>query len=178
MSEESNNKLPLALVISDLWGHRSSSWWEKYREKLSPHYTVTILDATTLAGIDSSINNQEEIHNAFLDNGIDKAVDNLIHNIKEADLIIGCSVGGVIAWRACLEGLQVTKLITISSTRLRYETSKPSCNLKVVFGSEDPYAPKTDWFKNFNIKPIMMTNHDHDLYMGDEVWKWITPSAQ
>ena len=173
MSKENNNPTLQAHIISDLWGHRSCKWWENFKVNLGPKYKVTILDASTLAGIDTSIHKQEEIHDAFIQGGLETAVSELILRTEKTDLLMGCSIGGVIAWRACLKGLQAEKLITLSSTRLRDETSKPPCTIQVIFGTEDSFSPNEGWYEKMNIIPTIMTNHGHNLYMENDVWKSI-----
>jgi len=78
--------------------------------------------------------------------------------------ILAFSVGGLIAWKAGLIGLEIENLYAISSTRLRYETEKPNGNLKIYFGSKDNYKPKEDWSNNLNISSLIIQNKNYEMY--------------
>lgn len=160
---------PKALLLSDLWGFRKDNWQSYYKTLLLPHYNTTMLDSTILAGIPQTIHQQDNLHAQFIDGGIDLAVNYLCSQAEGYDLIIGVSIGGTIAWKAMLKGLQTKKLIGLSATRLRYETQKPKSNIRLIYGTEDPYAPNTSWFQQMNIEPIMLVGQGHDLYKDQSI---------
>ncbi|WPO80571.1 alpha/beta hydrolase [Flavobacterium sp. KACC 22761] len=152
---------PRLLLLSDLFGG-NPEWIHYYIEILEPKFDVQYYDILKLARIDSS--NEKEIHNQFLSGGIEKAVSNLLDSKKGEVAVLGFSMGGTIAWKASLKGLKTTKLILVSSTRLRFETEKPSCEIKLCFGEKDLNAPKSDWFLGLKISNQIIENEDHCLY--------------
>jgi len=152
------------IILSDLWGANRSSWLINFQKNLAPHYAVKFYDACALGEIDLTNYNQENIHRQFIDFGIQKAVGQLLELEQEPKIYMGCSVGGVILWKAGLEGLPIQKLITISATRLRKETKKPSCPLELYFGANDPFQPKENWFQKMKINGHFIPGGDHDIY--------------
>lgn len=132
---------PQLLLLSDLWGFQQSHWQQHYPHILGQNYDITLIDCCTLADVKTSQSSQEVIHQQFINGGIDKGVNSLLDKKLTSDLIIGCSIGGLIAWKAMLQGLKAEKLIAISATRLRYEINKPEGDLTLYYGEEDPYKP-------------------------------------
>lgn len=131
---------------------------------LPSHYALHILDAPALGGIDPNTNNEQEIHAQFLSFGIDKAVDKLLSLQLSGHLFIGCSIGGLLLWRAALQGMFVSKLVTISATRLRFETCRPSCDLRLYFGRTDDNKPDQTWASAVKVTDLLFKQGGHDIY--------------
>ncbi|MEM9328730.1 MAG: hypothetical protein AAGA85_23895, partial [Bacteroidota bacterium] len=91
------------VLLSDLWGELDTDWVALYKQALAGEYDVIYFDSRALAGIDLRLQPQEEIHRAFVNGGIDRAAHALVKNDPRGEVFIGCSVGGVIAWRAALQ---------------------------------------------------------------------------
>ncbi len=152
------------VIVSDLWGAKRSEWLVNFKALLEDQYEVKFYDACQLGGIDLKIYEQENLHRQFVDFGIEKAVSNLLKLEPEPTLYIGCSIGGVILWKAALKGLPIEKLIAISSTRLRKETERPYCPLSLFFGENDPFQPDQNWFNQMGIKGHFISEREHDIY--------------
>lgn len=152
------------LILTDIWGSNHQKWMDHYVRYYEKKYKVIVFDVIELGEICTSDFNEEKIHTQFINFGIDKAVDNLFFRKSSALAIIGFSIGGLIAWKACLRGMVVDNLILVSSTRLRFEVEKPNCHLQLFFGSKDPYIPDTIWFNNLDIIPEIFENHHHEIY--------------
>jgi len=150
------------LLLSDLFGG-NPEWIQNYIEILEIKFDVQYYDILKLAQIDSS-RDEKEIHNQFLNGGIEKAVNNLLNFEKEKVAILGFSIGGTIAWKASLRGLQITQLVAVSSTRLRFETEIPSCKVKLYYGEKDLNKPNMQWFLDLKISNEIIENQDHILY--------------
>ena len=155
---------PKLIILSDLWGYETSDWQHAYVEFLSPKYSICLYDSTCLGEIDTSSRSGDIIHKQFVNGGIDRAVENLLAKKDQSKIIIGCSIGGVIAWKAGLKGLICQNLIAISSTRLRYESNRPLFPVELYFGGLDKYKPDNDWFERMNIHPEILEQGDHDIY--------------
>ncbi|MEO8237445.1 MAG: alpha/beta hydrolase [Flavobacterium sp.] len=125
---------PRLLILSDLFGGKNPEWVNYYVEKLKSKFEIQYYDVLELGDIDTIDSGEVNIHNQFLNGGIDKAVEVLLHQEKEKVTILGFSIGGTIAWKAALKGLKVSHLIAVSSTRLRFETrfqiAKSNCILE------------------------------------------------
>lgn len=157
------------IILTDIWGMADSEWLDQYVGSLGQHYLVRILDAQKLGGIEGAGLSEKSIHEQFVHGGIDRAVQQLLDRSAGVFAVLGFSIGGLIAWKACLQGFQVEHLLAISSTRLRYEKEKPDCNICLIYGSEDQFKPDENWFKNFEIQPVFIEGHGHEVYKNSEI---------
>jgi hypothetical protein len=128
--------------------------------------SVDELNSLELAGIEKD-GTKEARHKAFLDGGIDAAVEKLIERYPTGlKFGLGLSIGGVILWKAALRGLSVDNMVCFSSTRLRFETNAPSGNTHLFFGEKDDYRPETKWFKDLGLSMNLIPNTGHEFYRG------------
>ncbi len=155
-------------IISDLFGKTHSDWISLYYNYLSSKFEITYLDSKALAEISLESDNQEKIHKAFIEHGIETAVKNLIQTKTETINILAFSIGGTIAWKAILNGLKVNHFWAVSSTRLRHETEKLKCDTTLFFGKNDAYIPNTNWFKTLHIKHHIFEGKEHAMYSEPE----------
>lgn len=151
------------VVLSDMWGRSMA----KPAELLLPLFDIKYYDLPTLAGIDVLIGDQDAIHQQWVSFGIDKAIQCLIQQETEPAIYLGCSVGGLVAWKAALQGLPVVKLLAFSSTRLRFETLRPSCPFKLYFGNEDVYRPNEEWIHKMGHDHCHIISGDHEFYLDE-----------
>lgn len=156
---------PRLIILSDLWGKERSSWVASYVELLSPFFDLKQYDCCDLGEIDKANYNEKNLHNQFVNGGIERAVDALLKKERNTVTVLAFSIGGTIAWKAALKGLKVETLIAISSTRLRYETQVPNCRVKLYFGERDDNKPDGSWFMNCQIVPEINKNKGHLMYV-------------
>ncbi|MHC0443921.1 alpha/beta hydrolase [Flavobacterium sp. 3-218] len=157
---------PRLLLLSDLFGG-NPEWIQYYIKILESKYDIRYYNVLKLAQIDSS-NNEEEIHNQFVNGGIEKAVNSLLSFEKEEVIVLGFSIGGTIGWKASLKGLKTKQLVAVSSTRLRFETEVPNCEIRLYFGDRDLNVPNKIWFWDLKISNQIIENQDHLLYQEKE----------
>ncbi|GAA4116321.1 hypothetical protein GCM10022393_16900 [Aquimarina addita] len=160
---------PRLLVLSDLWGVRNVEWLKVYYKLLSPIFEVEIYDSCVLGDVEIAHKLEATIHNEFVTTGIEAAVRKLLAIETGKITIIAFSIGGTIAWKAALQGLNVDILYAISSTRLRYETQKPLCDIQLYFGQQDCYKPNHLWFDDFEIKKEIYVGKKHEMYSEIDV---------
>ena len=151
-------------IISDLWGIRQSDWLTCYTDALQSSFDITYFDACELGDINLDDYSQSYLHQQFVSGGIRLAAANLFKTVKSCDIIIGCSIGGSIAWQAGILGLPFNTLITISATRLRHETTKPTGEVYTFFGELDEYKPGEKWFQLIEVDRQIIPNIGHNLY--------------
>ncbi|WP_166920944.1 alpha/beta hydrolase [Flavobacterium poyangense] len=156
---------PRLLILSDLFGGKSSDWVNQYIELLRSKFDIQYYDVLELGGVATADNEENNIHNQFLNGGIDKAVKTLLDKESEEVSVLGFSIGGTIAWKAALKGLKVVQLIAVSSTRLRFETQTPNSKIKLYFGEEDLNKPDSQWFLDLKISNQIFENEKHQLYL-------------
>nr|WP_315244801.1 alpha/beta hydrolase [uncultured Flavobacterium sp.] len=159
---------PRLLILSDLFGGENPDWVQYYIDELKSKFDIQYYDVRELANISLEYVTESDIHNQFLNGGIDKAVNDLLELEKEETAVLGFSIGGTIAWKAALNGLKVSLLIAVSSTRLRFETQIPCCEIKLYFGQKDLNAPNPEWFSDLNISNHFFENQGHSLYLEKE----------
>ncbi|MGQ7945502.1 alpha/beta hydrolase [Flavobacterium sp. WC2509] len=160
-------KKPRLIILSDLWGKEKSGWVSDY-ELLKDKFEIQYYDCCELGEIDKTNYSEENLHNQFINSGIEKAVENLLKKEKNPIYILAFSIGGTIAWKATLKGLKVRSLFAVSSTRLRFENEVPNCEIKLYFGENDNNAPNENWFENYSINFEILKNKEHHFYTEKE----------
>lgn len=169
MNEMSQNPKPRIVLLSDLWGTQNSDWVRYYTAILEQHFDTQFYDCCELGNVDKSNHSQENRHNQFLQGGIERAVEILLQIETETVDVLGLSIGGTIAWKACLSGLKVENLYAISSTRLRYETQKPMVKINLFYGENDENKPQNNWFELMEIPMKLFKNQAHEMYKKQEI---------
>lgn len=164
-----NKKKQRLIILSDLWGKEKSNWVTYYTSILKDHFDVKYYDSCVLGEIDTSEVTEEKLHDQFVSGGIARAAKNLLQEEKENIIVLGFSIGGTIAWKACNSGLKAQSLFAISSTRLRYETQKPSGKIELIYGEDDAYKPSNSWFEILAIKKNFYNQEGHELYKKKEM---------
>jgi pimeloyl-ACP methyl ester carboxylesterase len=157
------------IVLSDLWGKSKSDWFVQYETILKSEFEVVFYDCCTLGEIDLSDFSEDKIHQQFTNGGIERAVKTLLENEKENIDVLGFSVGGLIAWKAALEGLKVRSLFALSSTRLRYEEKQPKCAINLFYAEKDKYKPSEEWFRKLNLEMNIYKEQEHSFYCNKEI---------
>lgn len=163
------NKKSRLVLLSDLWGKEKSDWISFYTEILEEHFELHYYDCCALGNIDKFIYSEENLHQQFVNGGIEIAVEKLLQEETQTVTVLGFSIGGLIAWQAGNSGLKIKNLIAISSTRLRYETQKPLGNIELFYGENDTFKPDAIWFDNFQLKQNLFPSENHEFYQKREM---------
>ena len=71
------------VIISDMWGSKKGLWITSYLGYLQQYFNITFYDSQQLANLKLPVNTEENIHNAFMNGGIDTAVAHLLKKEKE-----------------------------------------------------------------------------------------------
>ncbi|SEB80280.1 hypothetical protein SAMN04489761_1814 [Tenacibaculum sp. MAR_2009_124] len=169
-----NNEKRKLIILSDLWGNKEIDWIYGYVSELRNKFEIVFYDVRELASIDTSKEEEESIHKEFLSGGIERAIERLkLEELTKDSILLGFSIGGTIGWKYAIETGLVAKLICISSTRLRYEKVKPSCEIDLYFGNKDTYAPDEKWFEELAINKITLEG-GHTIYKKESFSKFIS----
>ena len=152
------------VILSDLGSEENSAWMVNYYIQLASNFHVSVYNVCWLANIKESHLTEKEVHTRFLDGGIDTAVQKLLELEKDSLYVLAFSIGGTIAWKAALKGLQINLLFAVSSTRLRLETQKPNCQIRLFYAENDLYKPTDSWFEEMNISPEISPKKLHTYY--------------
>lgn len=160
---------PRLIILSDLWGKERAGWLIHYTSNLESFFEIKFYDSCELGEVDKSSYTEKNLHSQFLNGGIEKAASNLLRKEKESFYILAFSIGGCIAWKAGLAGLNFKSLLAVSATRLRKETQKPKGSVELIYGEQDEFKPGNEWFQKMKIKKFFIKEQSHDLYMSKEI---------
>jgi pimeloyl-ACP methyl ester carboxylesterase len=155
---------PRLIILSDLWGKEKSKWVAGYVDLLNDKFEIQYYDCCDLGGIDKTNYTEENLHGQFVNGGIEKAVERLLKAEKNQIDVLAFSIGGTIAWKVTLKGLNVRNLLAVSSTRLRYENEIPNGIIKLYYGENDSNKPSNDWFEKYSIDFEIIKNKEHSFY--------------
>lgn len=155
---------PRLIILSDLWGKEKSDWISYYVELLKDNFEIHYYDCCALGEIDKSDYTEENLHSQFVDGGIERALKNLLNTEKSQITILAFSIGGTIAWKAALKGLNVCQLFIVSSTRLRFENTIPNGIIKLYYGENDSNKPSYDWIEKHSLDFEIIKNKQHNFY--------------
>ncbi len=169
MNEKNMNNKQRIIILSDLWGEEKPDWITHYSRVLENYFEVKYYNCCDLGNIDKSDYSEEKLHAQFINGGIAKAVESILQKEKEFINVLGFSIGGYIAWKASLSGLKTQSIFALSSTRLRFETQKPSGIIELFYGENDIYKPDTNWFRKLEIKENLYKHEGHELYKKKEI---------
>lgn len=159
---------PRLIILSDLWGKEKSDWVSDYVELLKDNFEIQYYDCCELGEIDKTNYTEGNLHSQFVTGGIEKAVENLLKAEKNEIDILAFSIGGTIAWKASLKGLNVKNLFAVSSTRLRYQNEIPNGVIKLYYGENDSNRPSDNWFENHAKDFDIIKNKEHYFYTEKE----------
>lgn len=159
---------PKLLLLSDLFGGKNPEWIKYYSSALESKFEIQYYDVLELANIEAYDLTEADIHKQFLNGGIDKAVEALLKLETDKVTVLGFSIGGTIAWKASLQGLKTSHLFAVSSTRLRFETEVPKCEIKLYFGENDLNKPIYKWFSDLKTPNTILQGQNHDFYKKEE----------
>ncbi len=152
-----------------MWGARNGLWITTYLGYLQQYFDITYYDSQELANIDVPVKSENNLHRAFVEGGIDTAALHLLKKEEEPAHYLGFSMGGTIAWKAGLMGLPMKSIYTVSSTRIRAEENQPECDITAIFGDNDIYRPKADWYKKHELKSDIVKGFGHTMYTDEKV---------
>lgn len=141
----------------------------QYLSVLEGHFEIEFYDCCELAAIDLTVYTEDSIHQQFTNGGIERAADALLEHESGKVIVLGFSVGGLIAWKAALGGLQVERLFALSSTRLRYEEKRPMCATHLYYAENDKFRPTEEWFRKLNLEMNLYSGQEHYFYSNEAI---------
>ncbi|MHC5201450.1 hypothetical protein [Myroides sp. LJL119] len=157
------------LILSDIFGTTNATWLNYYIKELQTVFHIELYDSLKLGGIFQENLTQEDIHHQFVTSSLQVAVTQLLNQVKNPiDLIVGFSIGGTIAWKAALQGLEIQKLCLVSSTRIRKEQKKPTCQVIDCFYADlDQNKPDKNWFDKMQPDSVTFFKKQGHLFYKD-----------
>lgn len=157
------------VIVSDMWGAKKGLWITSYLGYLQQYFDITFYDSQQLANLDLVVQSEENVHNAFVNGGIDTAVAHLLKKENTPSYYLAFSTGGTIVWNAAKKGLPVKSLYSVSATRIRLENDKPCVPFQLLYGANDEYKPDSKWAKGLDEDFEIVPNFGHTLYSDDKI---------
>ncbi len=156
------------VVVSDMWGAQKGLWITSYLGYLQQYFDIVFYDSRELAQIENNLTSAEEVYDAFINGGMDRAVSQiLIKEQTESHYLTFCA-GGTITWHAALKGLPVKSLYAVSPIDLEDQLQGPDCPVSVLFGENDKVTG-TDWTIRTGAQVEAIPNFGHDMYSDEKV---------
>lgn len=156
-----------------MWGTKKGLWITSYLGYLQQHYDIVFYDCQELANINLTVENQENLKAAFVEGGINTAVQHLLKREKIVSHYLAFSTGGTIVYKAGLLGLPIKSLYAVSPTRIRLESQTPDFPNTLLFGGNDKNKPDAIWEKETKNKLSLVPNFGHELYSDEKIVKQI-----
>ena len=157
------------MIVSDMWGTKRGLWITSYLGYLQQYFDITFYDSQQLANLDLPVQTEENIHDAFVNGGIDTAVAHLLKKEKSPCYYLAFSTGGTIVWNAAKKGLPVKSLFSVSATRIRLQDVKPSISLNLIYGENDSNRPDDIWANKLDVELDVIPNYGHTLYTDEKI---------
>ncbi|UJH68304.1 hypothetical protein [Allomuricauda sp. SCSIO 65647] len=157
------------VVVSDMWGVKKGLWITSYFGYLQQYYDISFYDCQQLANLDVPICTEKNIHEAFVNGGIETAAAHLLKKEEKASHYLAFSTGGTIVWKAALSGLPMKSLTALSATRVRFEKEHPDCELNLIYGECDKFKPDMKWAKEVGVSLRIIPSFGHQLYTDEKI---------
>ncbi|WP_394750697.1 alpha/beta fold hydrolase [Spongiimicrobium salis] len=157
------------VVISDMWGAKKGLWITSYLGYLQQYFDIVFYDCQQLANINITVDSAENLHQEFVNGGIDTAVAHLLKKETEPSHYLAFSTGGTIAWKASLRGLPMKSLYNVSATRLRMEEELIKTPVTLMYGENDSNRPTQEWADNLETSMELIPNFGHELYTDEKI---------
>lgn len=157
--------------LSDMFGFSNQSYGDEWQSQFDiVGLECKLLSLLAICGLDDEavlVQQQTELHHWYLDQGINRGLSNLQQLLKKQDMLIGCSMGGYLAYlnHQCNTATSPSGTIMLSSTRLRTVTagSVSDGSLFALFGEQDPYRPRTSHLASLGIDSVSVPGK-HEIY--------------
>lgn len=159
------------VIVSDMWGTKKGLWITSYLGYLQQYFDITFYDSQQLANLDLPVQSEKNIHEAFINGGIDTAVAHLLKKEKTPCYYLAFSTGGTIVWKAAQKGLKVKSLFSVSATRIRLQEEKPNIPFHLIYGEKDVDKPSNTWADNVDVEMDLIPNYGHTLYTDEKIIK-------
>lgn len=160
------------VVLSDMHGSKRGLWITSYLGYLQQYFDIVFYDSRELAGIELTVNSDENVYNAFMEGGMDTAVAHLLKiEHTESHYLTFCAGGGI-AWKAGMMGLPMKSLFAISALNLEIYDWKPDCPIKLLYGEYGDYRkklPDVKWAERLGVSLEVIPKFGGDLYSDEKI---------
>ncbi len=157
------------VILSDIWGCKKGLWITSYLGYLQPYFDITFYDCRELGYVDMTVGSADDLHNAFLDGGMDAAVKELLKKEQEPAHYLAFCAGSTIAWKAALKGLPIQSLYAISPFGLRASLKKPDIPVHLLYGEYQNLTPEQIRSSEEGLILETIPKFGHELYTDEKI---------
>ncbi|MEQ5792522.1 hypothetical protein J4E06_15765 [Muricauda sp. NFXS6] len=157
------------IVISDKWGAKKGLWIASYFGYLQQYYDIVFYDCQQLGNVDVSIFSEENIDKAFREEGIERAVANLLKKESKPAHYLAFGTGATIAYKALLKGLPTKSVTAISPVGIDTENQMAPADVQLIYGECDTSKPGIKWAKSVGADLRVVPNFGHTLYSDEKI---------
>jgi hypothetical protein len=151
------------IVVPDIYGLPSNMGW------LSENHA---LDCLALSALSDRPNfTGHDLHSHLFERDGMQAATSRLRGFSGSDLVgIGFSAGGTALWQAVSQGLELQKLVCVSSTRLRFERVSLHIPTHTFWGELDENRPDEEWCHTIPASSHVYDGLAHGFYQdGDGI---------
>ncbi len=162
------------VIVSDMWGAKKGLWITSYLGYLQQYFDMTYYDCQQLGDLDVLVQTTENVEQAFLNGGVDTAVNQLLLRERKTANYLAFGTGATIVWKAAVKGLSVSSIYAISPEAIGNEEMKPAVPVTLVYGSLDRNRPGADWCAGQNLYPEIIEHFGNTLYTDEKIIKKVS----
>ena len=157
------------VILSDIWGCKKGLWITSYLGYLQSYFDITFYDCRELGYVDMKLSSSDDLHNAFLDGGMDAAVNQLLEKEQEPAHYLAFCAGSTIAWKAALKGLPIQSLYAISPFSLQSSLQKPNIPVHLLYGEHQNLTPDQVRSSEEGLVLETIPKFGHELYTDEKI---------
>lgn len=157
------------VILSDIWGCKKGLWITSYLGYLQSYFDITFYDCRELGYVDMKVNSADELHNAFLDGGMENAVQNLLKKEQEPAHYLTFCAGSTIGWKAALKGLPIQSLYAISPFGLQASLDKPDIPVNLLYGEYQNITSSEKRSSEEGLVLETIPKFGHELYTDEKI---------
>ncbi|BDW92950.1 hypothetical protein LCL86_03435 [Muricauda ruestringensis] len=157
------------VVISDKWGAKKGLWIASYFGYLQQYYDIEFHDCQQLGNVEVSIYSEENIDKAFKEEGLERAVANLLRKESEKAHYLAFGTGAAVVYKAALQGLPTKTITAISATGIEGENQIAPPGVQLIYGECDQLKPGMKWAKSVGANLKIVPNFGHTLYSDEKI---------
>ena len=161
------------VILSDIWGSKKGLWITSYLGYLQQYYDIVYYDIQQLSDIEVLIHSKENLHEAFLNGGLDTAVAQILKKESIPSHYLTFGSGGTIAWRGALRGLPVKSIYAASPSAIEMEHNRPNCPVLLLYGEHDGQIPAVEWSALHDIPVETVPQFGRELYSDEKIIQMI-----
>lgn len=152
-----------------MWGTKRGLWITSYLGYLQQYFDIVYHDSQALAQLEGVVKTQENLCEAFVKGGYEKAVSALLQAEQTPSHYLTFCAGGTIAWNAALRGLPMKSLYAVSPLWMHQQEETPDCPVQLVYGELMDHRPSQAWAEDLGVRMEVVPRFGKQLYSDEKI---------